>query len=125
MTGMRIGIVSKLEWGCVMWLAFTGMAKLVSAFGHGHVLSSFDPVFEISNRLLFLLVGTAEVGLATRLLDMKRRGSEISGWLAGFAGALLLYRCFMYFSGFSGYCDCLGSLTGDLGISSRVASNVL
>jgi len=118
-------LIRKLEWVCIILLAFAGVAKLLSLSGQSKVLNSHDPVFGISNRSLFLYVGLLETGLSIGLLMLRERGRSVSLPLAITGMIFLAYKGALMYSGFRGYCACLGSLTESLGIDQGVASTTL
>jgi hypothetical protein len=120
-----VSLLRKLEWVCIILLFLAGMAKLLSLSGQSQVLQSHDPVFGISNRSLFLYVGMLEIGLATGLFMLRQSGRPVSLPLALVGMTFLAYKGTLMYTGFTGYCACLGSLTESLGIDQGVASTAL
>ncbi|MGH7940530.1 MAG: hypothetical protein ACREFR_05610, partial [Limisphaerales bacterium] len=107
--------------GCI--LLTTGMAKIISAFGHQQLLRLDDPLFAISFRHLMLLAGLVEVTISTVcfLSSKKRLSLALIAWVAtGF----LVYRCGVHFAGWTRPCPCMGTFLGTLHIS-QVAGDVL
>ena len=105
-------------------LVLTGIAKLVSGFGHARILLALDPILEVSFRHLFLTVGTIEVlvgGLcwAPRLLGLQL---SIVAWLST---SLAIYRLSVYVVGYERACSCLGTLPEALGLAPSSADNAL
>ncbi len=121
----RSRVLHCFEYGFAVLLLVTGVAKLVSSTGHDRVLLQPDPVFQISNKTLFLTVGAAEVILASAMLRSLRRNKPIIYLLAAISTGILGYRLCAYEMGFPGYCKCLGTLTHQIGLDEAAASTGL
>lgn len=102
-------------------LAATGLAKAVVAMGTSPVLGALDPLTGFTWKSTFMLIGAVEVAVATAIIltrDVLFR-AVLMLWIGGcFAG----YRIWMWASGFSGPCKCLGSLPELAGLSDESAS---
>src|SRR5215213_7911465 len=89
-------------------LAVTGAAKLHSASGTAGILLMLDPIFNISNRVLMLLIGALEVFLAVYVLVQRKQIAPpfLIFWISAnfmfyrFASDLLKVKL----------CPCLGNL---------------
>jgi hypothetical protein len=101
-------------------LAATGAAKIFSAITGGDVLQAFDPVFGISLRRLFVVVGGIEIVVALVCLLGQRTGFQ-AGLLLWLAVSFVVYRLGLLLLGNPKFCGCLGTLTGALHISPQVA----
>lgn len=100
-------------------LAFTGAAKVFTAFSHAGVLEAQDPVFGISLRHLFLLVGIAELVVSVICLVNRRNRRLSLLLLAWFASSVVAYRIGLWAMDWQGPCRCLGTLTDVLPISPK------
>lgn len=105
-------------------LLLTGLAKILSAFGHDFVLQVGDPVLGVSYRVLFLCVGSIEIAVGSFCLFSGREGIK-AGLVAWLATTFLLYRLAHIQLGNVEPCKCLGSLTGALGISPDAADQLM
>lgn len=125
MSYLRSRLSQYLEYGFVVLLLVTGMAKLVSSTGHDRVLLQPDPIFQISNKALFVTAGAGELILSLTLLRSLRRNKPVTYQLAAVSFGFLAYRFCAYAMGFHGYCKCLGTLTHQIGVGDRMASSIL
>lgn len=108
-------------------LILTGAAKAAFALGEAPILRQPDPLLGIPNRPLFLLVGLFELVLGIGCLTVRHATISIWG-VAIIATNFLLYRLGLEWVDFQGPCNCLGSLSGLLGVSDRslgITSNVI
>lgn len=106
-------------------LILTAVSKGFSAFGSSSILEKPDPVFWVlKNRELLLLVGFAEILVATLLLSRislsMKRGGLI--WLCA---NFLLYRAGLWMTGMPATCKCMGELADRLGLSDAQASRIM
>jgi len=101
-------------------LLATAVAKLVSASGSAHVLQNSDPIFSISFRDVFRIVGTLELIVAIVCLLGRRMGLQI-GLVACLSTNFVLYRFFLFWIGWHKPCPCLGNLTDALHIPPQIA----
>lgn len=98
---------------CGPILALTGLAKLISVFGHSKLLAMDDPIVGIPFRYLMLLVGCIELIVALICLYTKKNKVALASiaWLAtSFAG----YRLGLWWVGWKQPCTCMGNLTDAL-----------
>jgi hypothetical protein len=110
MSGLVLGVVS--------------IAKLVSSFGSAKVLLNRDPLIGIEYQKLFILAGAAEMSVA--LICFFASSSTLKATLvAWLATCLAIYRLGLTWIGYTQPCNCLGSLTGALHISTRIADTAM
>jgi hypothetical protein len=105
-------------------LVVTGLAKVLSAMGHGRILMLPDPVFGISYRHLLLLVGLVEFCIACFVFRARRRNLALLA-VAWMATGFLLYRVGLSYIGGPQPCHCLGTLTDILNIPPHRADNLM
>lgn len=105
-------------------LTVTGVAKIYSGCGVARVLMESDPVFGVTFRQLFLLVGFVEITIALVCFLDKHPSLSIMlvAWLAS---SFLVYRLGLTWIGWHRPCNCLGALTGVLRISPEFANNTM
>jgi hypothetical protein len=103
-------------------LLVTGGAKIISALSGGRVLESFDPIFGVTLRELFWLVGAVEVAVAFVCLANVRANLK-SGLLLWITSLFVMYRAGLFWVGDPEFCGCLGTLTGSLRISPAAAAS--
>ncbi|HKW30921.1 MAG TPA: hypothetical protein VJT54_16430 [Verrucomicrobiae bacterium] len=101
----------------------TSIAKLISVFGKSHILETHDPLFEVSYRNLLLIAGAFEFATSLVCFLVKSNIMRV-GLVAWLATVFLMYRIGMPFVGYQQPCPCLGSLTGEIHISSQTANTV-
>ena len=102
----------------------TALAKLISATGTARVLQLHDPVFLVSFRTLFWLVGTIELVVAGVCLFGRNLFLQMIS-VAWLATSFLIYRLAVLWIGYEKPCPCLGNLTSSLHLSSQTAESVL
>jgi len=105
----------------VGWLlCITGLAKVVSFFGHAPVLQRHEPIMQIPFKELFLVVGIVELAVAAICFRSKRlnRSVAIIAWLST---CFLAYRISLAWVGWQMPCPCLGNFVGMLHISPAIA----
>jgi hypothetical protein len=104
-------------------LLFSGLAKVISAFGKAEILSVANPIFGISFRSLMELVGLLELAISCVCLFTVRRNLALKlvAWIAiNFAG----YHFALWLSDSPQPCPCLGNLTEMLHISRLFADRL-
>jgi hypothetical protein len=96
------------------------IAKLVSSFGSAKVLLNRDPLLGLEYQKLFVLAGAVEMSVALVCLFASNNALKVAlvAWLAT---CLAAYRLGLAWIGYTQPCNCLGSLTGALHISTRLA----
>ena len=107
-----------------MLLGLTGLAKLVSSTGRAHILLTADPIFHISFRTLFLILGILELAVAA-ICFLRKRWELPAFLVAALSTNFVLYRLGMVWVGYTRPCPCLGNLTDALHIPPVVADYVL
>ena len=105
-------------------LLITAAAKIVSSFGSAHILQNPDPLFRISFRNLFWIVGSIELAVALICFCSKRILLQ-AGLVAWLATSFAAYRAGLLWIGYHKPCSCLGTLTDALYISPQVADTVM
>jgi len=105
-------------------IGVAAVGKVASALGNAHVLQYLDPIFGITFRQVFLLVGTLELGIAAICFFGRRLAFQavVVAWLAT---AFLTYRLGLLWVGYKKPCSCLGNLTDALNISPQTADTVM
>ena len=101
-------------------LLATGAAKLVSSAGAAPVLDHLDPLFSISFRNVFRIVGVLEVLIAAVCFfsPWLRLQVALICWLST---SFVLYRISLHWLGHYKACSCLGTLTEALNITPETA----
>lgn len=91
----------------------TGLAKLASIGSTHSMLEDLDPVFGVSFRTLFLVVGSSEllIGVACHLSICVRLKL---GLLCAFSSCILLYRLAVYYGGWNSPCNCMGVFAANI-----------
>jgi len=102
-------------------LLFTAAAaKLISSLGNAGFLEKDDPLFHVTYRNLFWIVGTLELGISLSCVLLKRVLLRL-GLIAWISTSFLVYRASMSWVGYKRPCPCLGSLTSSLHIPAQAA----
>ncbi len=101
-------------------LVVTAGAKLHLVLGNSALLAQPDPVFPfLTNRQMLFFAAVLEAGVAWLVFRSDPGvGLTATAWIASL---FLAYRGALWWVGFAGYCNCLGSLTDPLGLSARTA----
>lgn len=107
-----------------MILLLSGLAKLVSSFGHNDILKVNDPLFHIPFRFVFLSAAVIECVIAFLCFYTKhaRIGIWLVTWLATVFAA---YRFGLWLVHWHKPCNCMGDLTGALHISQPTADAIM
>ena len=105
-------------------LCITGTAKIISAFGTTQILFLDDPVFLVPNRIVFVLVGSIELGLGLFCLFAKPILLKAI-FLALLSTDFLIYRAGLKWVGYQQPCSCMGNLFESIHVSSIVAHNFI
>jgi hypothetical protein len=105
----------------VVLLLATSAAKFVSSFGHARILDRNDPIFQVSFRVLFLIVASLELGVSLFCILSKSILQRIA-MVAWIATMFLAYRMGMILVGYNRPCPCLGNLTDSLHLSPQTAT---
>lgn len=111
-------------YSAAMLLLITAASKIISARGNAHILLNTDPIFLISFRHLFYVVGLLEILVAFVCLYAVKVWMRVAllAWLAsGFA----MYRIGLLWIGYHRPCPCLGNLTDALHISPDAADTAM
>jgi hypothetical protein len=105
-------------------LGLTGLAKVISTFGHSRVLARCDPLLGIAFNKLLLWVGLVEVVVA--LLCFRRTCQNLALLLvAALSANFAAYRFGLWLIHWSGYCLCLGTLTEAIQLPQRIADRLM
>ena len=87
----------------------TGMAKLVSAFGHSNDLIQANGIFRFfSTRQLYVSLGVIELALVGCILWMRSNRFKLR-LIAGFCTCCALYRIALVIFKIKAPCGCLGN----------------
>jgi hypothetical protein len=106
-------------------LLLTGLAKLVSGFGHAKILLMPDPLLIVPFGKLLLAVGAAEVLIAGTCFFSATCQRVKLGLVAWLATVFLVYRLGLWFIGWHHPCGCMGKLAGMLHLSDQAADNIM
>ncbi len=117
---MRTKIIRIFLYSAAVMLLVTAMAKLISSFGSDRFVERHDPLFQISYRNLFWIVGTLEVGVSLYCFFGKQLVLR-TGLVAWLATCFLIYHICMPRVGYHKPCPCLGNLTGAIRVSPQMA----
>jgi hypothetical protein len=101
-------------------LLITSLAKLVSSSGSARVLENTEPIFGMTFRHVFWLVGTIELLVALVCFFWKRVGLQ-AGLVAWLATSFLIYHLGLILISYHTPCSCMGNLTEALHISAKTA----
>lgn len=105
-------------------LIITGIVKIASSLGHAGILTFQDPIFSISFRIVFQLVGFIEIGVGIFCMFFRMSVSQIF-LLAWLSTMFVIYRIGLVVLDYHRPCICLGNLTDALHISSQLADNII
>lgn len=105
-------------------LLITSAAKLISGSGGALVLSVSDPIFKFQFRTMFWIAGSIEFLLAVYCLTSQNIKKQVIlvAWLATTFAA---YRLGLFCIGYQKPCNCMGTLTDALHISTGVADIIM
>jgi hypothetical protein len=109
---------------CGPILGLTGIAKLMSVFGHAKLLAIDDPIVGIPFRYLMLLVGCIELILAFVCLYTKKNNLALA-CIAGLATAFAVYRLGLWWLGWEKSCACMGNLTDALTLPPKLVDSAM
>lgn len=104
-------------------LLVTAAAKLISSLGTAHALEVDDPLMGIPYRFIFLVGGVLE--LAVGLMCFSKNVKLASLLVAWLATNFLLYRVGLIMIHYHGFCPCLGSLAGQIHLSTRTYNELM
>jgi len=104
-------------------LLITGVAKVVSVFGHDAVLRKPDPILGMRFDHLLFLVGLVE--LAVALVCFRSRNQTLAlALVSALSINFLGYRTGLWMIHWAGYCHCLGTLTDAIHLSPQQAARL-
>lgn len=89
-------------------LSVAGLLKIISVSGEARGLSLLDPLLQLTNRQVFLIVGIFEVALAVCLIIGRNSTLQLLS-LAWFSTVLVAYRVIIWWKGIVRPCGCLGA----------------
>jgi len=101
-------------------LVISSAAKIISASGSARVLATLDPIFAVSFRNVFLVVGAIELFVALICFFKLNINLKI-GVITWLTLNILLYRIVLWAIGYQKPCACLGTLTEELHIQPGIA----
>jgi hypothetical protein len=105
-------------------LMVTGIGKVWSGLGSAKYLALADPIIGIRLGHLMLLVGVAEIVIASLCFASKRPAIPLA-LIAWISVNFILYRFGLWSMNWHRPCRCMGNLTDALHISPTLADNVL
>ena len=105
-------------------LAITGIAKIWSGLGNSKFLAVVDPIIGIKFGQLMLVVGVAEIVIASICFFNKRQTLTL-GLVAWMSTTFVVYRIGLWWMDWKKPCSCLGNLTDALHISPQTADNIM
>jgi hypothetical protein len=105
-------------------LLITAIAKLVSSSGSARVLENADPIFGITFRHIFWLVGALELIVALVCFFWKQLELQV-GLITWLVTSFLIYRLGLMWVGYHKPCSCLGNLMDMLHISPQTADTAM
>lgn len=125
LTHERAVAVRRIYLGSALFiLCAAAIAKAVSAFGTAGILSVNDPLLQVPNRALLIVVAAVEVLTGgTILLCRKPRWSCLASAVLG--TEFLVYRTFRLIGAFPPGCPCLGRLGSWLPLSDHALNAIL
>lgn len=105
-------------------LLITALVKFFSAVGTAPIWDWLDPLLPFSNRHVFMLAGTLELGLSAFLFLGRERRTKILAliWLADI---YLIYRLGLWWAGASNLVSCLANLTDKFSIAPAVLDQII
>lgn len=121
---MRLIIVRIFIYSAGILFLATAIAKLISASGSARILQTPDPVFSISFRNVFWIVGTLEFIVALVCFFSRRMGLQ-AGLVVWLASSFLAYRLNLLWIGWHRPCPCMGNLTDALHIAPQTADTAM
>ena len=103
----------------------TGVAKILSGFGHARILAVPDPVIGLRFGMLMPIVGAAELVIAVTCF-LPRVNERLKFSLIALLGInILVYRIGLWGIGWHHPCTCMGRLAGALHLSDQAADNIM
>jgi hypothetical protein len=101
-------------------LLLAGLAKVISATGHGKILLQVDPLTGFKFRDLFYIAGGTEIIISLICVISWRIwiSAALVAWLAT---SFLTYRIGLVLIGYHKPCSCLGSFTDAVHIPPQIA----
>jgi hypothetical protein len=111
--------VSWFVLSCGPILGVTGVAKIISAFGHAKILAISDPIIGIRFSYLMFLMGCIELIIAFICVytEKNRLAISLTVWLST---SLAGYRFGLWWLDWKRPCACLGTLTDALHFSPQL-----
>jgi hypothetical protein len=105
-------------------LIITAVAKLISSAGNARILQIEDPIFYVPFRIMFQLIGSLELAVASICIFGRRVGMQavLVAWLAT---SFAVYRLGLLWIGYHKPCSCLGNLTDTLHIAPQTADTAM
>jgi hypothetical protein len=116
----NVGTVRIFIFSAGLLLFVTAVAKLTSSAGAAKILAESDPIFSISFRHVFWVVGMIELIIALVCLLGRRLQLQVR-LLAWLATSFLFYRLALIWIDYHRPCSCLGNLTDALHVSPKTA----
>ena len=105
-------------------MAVLGVVKLVSSMGSQLILREPDPIIPITNRIVYIVIGCAELGLAF-ILSRRVNGILKLKLIASMAAVFCVYHVILLAYHWHGSCPCLGNATEWLHLDPPVAGRIV
>jgi hypothetical protein len=106
------------------FLLITSTAKLISSFGNGAILQTYDPLTGLKFQDLFRIVASIE-RIVALVCFLSKRILLPAGLIAWLATIFLAYRIGLVATGYHRPCSCMGNLTDALHIPPQTADTAM
>jgi len=105
-------------------LLATGGAKIISVSGSARIMDVSDPIFGLSYKAVFWIVGGIEsaIGCLCLVFESKALNATLVAWVST---NIIVYRMALLLIDYRKPCPCLGSLTETIHISPITADVIL
>jgi hypothetical protein len=120
----RSGLADWFVLSAGLILSTTGLAKIISAFGHSKILVTLDPIVGIRFKYLLIFVGFVEFAIS--FLCMYTGETKLAMALTAWLSTLFVgYRFGLWWLEWTIPCQCMGNLGDALHLPANVVDNIL